>query len=252
VADVTSPPFITGARWSPFLLGLALAYAVFDTVAERLGSDRGQAGLAVGGLVVATTLLFERWRLGVPFASSVRRFGRPTLRGLVAALGVAALLGLVVPVYALATGSAVTMYPGWMALIPGLFVQAGVAEETLFRGYLFGHLRRGRTFWRAVVLAAGPFVLVHLVLFARLPWAVATASVLLAAIVPVPLAFAYELGGRTIWAPAVLHFAFQGIVKVVRVEGSAVTFALVWIAASAVLPFAVFSFGRNPMEPCPR
>jgi hypothetical protein len=78
------------------------------------------------------------------------------------------------------------------------------------------------------------------------------ASVLLAAIVTVPLAFAYELGGRTIWAPAVLHFAIQGIVKVVLVERSAVTFAFVWIAASAVLPFAVFSFGRNPMEPCPR
>ncbi len=58
----------------------------------------------------------------------------------------------------------------------------------------------------------------------------------------------YELAGRTLWAPAVLHFAIQGIVKVVVVGGSEVTFALVWIAASAVLPFVVFAFGRTPRE----
>lgn len=95
-------------------------------------------------------------------------------------------------------------------------------------------------------------MLVHLILFARLPWAIALASVLLAAIVTPPLAFAYELGGRTIWAPAVLHFAIQGMVKVGVVDGPAVSFALVWMAASAVLPFAVFAFGRNPLGPTRR
>jgi membrane protease YdiL (CAAX protease family) len=246
---VTTPPDISGRRWWPFGLGLVVTFAMFDVVATRLGSDRGQAGLVVGALVVAATLFVERGLLGEPFVRSIRRFGRPTGRGVAAALGVTALLVLVIPVYALATGSSVSMYPGWAALVPGLFVQAGIAEETLFRGYLFGLLRRGRTFWRAVLLAAGPFVLVHLILFVRLPWTIALASVLLAAVVTVPLAYAYELGGRTIWAPSILHVAIQGVVKVVVVDGTAATFALVWIAASAILPFAVLVFGRIPLDP---
>lgn len=240
------PPPISGARWWRLLFGLALAYVLFDMVAARLGSDRGQAGLAVGVLVVTATLLLERWLLGEPFADAARRFGPPTARGIVAALSATTLLALVVPAYVSFTGRRVEMYPDWMALIPGLFAQAGIAEEALFRGYLFDHVRRGRAFWRAVALAAGPFVLVHLILFARMPWTIALASVLLAAIVTVPLAFAYELGGRTIWAPALVHFAIQGIVKIIVVEGSAATFPLVWIAASAILPFAVFAFGRLP------
>jgi membrane protease YdiL (CAAX protease family) len=44
-----------------------------------------------------------------------------------------------------------------------------VAEEVLFRGYLFGHLRRGRSFWRAAVLSMLPFVCVHLLLFFTMP-----------------------------------------------------------------------------------
>lgn len=249
---MTPLPVIRGARWWPLVVGLVVTFLLFDTVAARLGSDRGQAGVPVCVLVVGATLLCDRWLLGEPVARSVRWFGSPTGRGLLAALVVTVLLALVVPAYALATGVRVSMFPGWVALIPGLVAQAGIAEETLFRGYLFGHLRRGRTFWRAVGLAAGPFVLVHLVLFARLPWSVALASVLLAAIVTVPLAYAFELGGNTIWAPAIVHAAIQGIVKVVVVEGPAMTFALVWIAASALVPFAMLAVRRQLAAPADR
>ena len=99
--------------------------------------------------------------------------------------------------------------------MPGLFAQAGIAEEVLFRGYLFGHLRRGRSFWRAALLSMLPFVAVHLLLFATMPWPIAAAALLLAVIVAFPLARLYELGGATIWAPALLHFVIQGTVKIV-------------------------------------
>lgn len=246
-----APISIAGTRWYRLLLGLALAFAVFDVTATMLGSDRGQAGLLVCALVVAVTILCERALLGVPFAQCVGRFGRPAGRGTVGALAVSALLALVVPAYGFATGVGVTMYPGWPMLVPGVFAQAGIAEEALFRGYLFGHVREGRTFRRAVVLAAVPFVAVHLVLFARLPWAVALASVLLAAISTAPLAYAYELGGRTIWPAAILHTAIQGIPKVVVVEGAALAFALTWIVASAVVPFAVFMWAPHRPEAPP-
>jgi hypothetical protein len=68
--------------------------------------------------------------------------------------------------------------------------------------------------------------------------------VLLAAIATLPLARAWELGGRTIWAPAILHTAIQGFVKIIVVEGSPDAFALTWIAVSAAAPFLVFAAGR--------
>ena len=57
-----------------------------------------------------------------------------------------------------ARGMTPAFYPGWISLLPGLFAQAGIAEEVLFRGYLFGHMRVGRTFWRAAAVSMLPFV----------------------------------------------------------------------------------------------
>ena len=94
----------------------------------------------------------------------------------------------------------------------------GVAEEALFRGYLFSRLRRNRSFWRASALASVSFVLVHLYLFVSLPWPVALASVLLATIISFPLAHLFELGGNTIWPSALLHFTVQGAVRVDQCE----------------------------------
>ncbi|MEO8259965.1 MAG: hypothetical protein ABI868_21650 [Acidobacteriota bacterium] len=42
------------------MVGLFAVFACFQWVATALGSDRGQAGLTVGGLVVAATLASER------------------------------------------------------------------------------------------------------------------------------------------------------------------------------------------------
>jgi hypothetical protein len=41
-------------------------------------------------------------------------------------------------------------------------------------------------------------------------WPVALAAVGLAVVLSFPLAYLFELGGRTIWAPAILHFRRAG------------------------------------------
>jgi membrane protease YdiL (CAAX protease family) len=134
---------------------------------------------------------------------------------------------------------------GWVWLIPGLFAQAGIAEETLFRGYLFGRLRTGRTFWRAAALSMVPFVAVHLVLFITMPFWVAMAALMLAVVTSFPMAQLFELGGSTIWPPALMHFVVQGTVKVTVLSGEAsAAFPLVWMLASAVLPLFVFLVPR--------
>jgi membrane protease YdiL (CAAX protease family) len=115
----------------------------------------------------------------------------------------------------------------------------------LFRGYLFRHLRGGRTFRDAALLSMVPFVLVHLVMFATLPWAVALAATVLAVIVSVPLAYLFELGGWTIWAPAIVHFVIQGALKVIVIPDGAVTeLPIIWMAAAAVVPFMAFAIPR--------
>jgi membrane protease YdiL (CAAX protease family) len=140
-----------------------------------------------------------------------------------------------------ARGLTLASYPGWTSLLPGLFAQAGIAEEALFRGYLFGHVRVGRTFWRAAGLSMLPFVAVHVILFFSMPWPIALASVLLAVVISFPLAHLFELGGGTIWAPALLHFVIQATVKVVVIPYGAESFALAWMAASALIPLLVFA-----------
>ena len=90
-------------------------------------------------------------------------------------------------------------------------------------------------------MAAVPFVIVHLYLLATLPWPVALASVLLATIISFPLAHLFELGGKTIWPPALLHFKVQGAGKVLELPGDTLI-PLVWIGASATVPWLALSF----------
>jgi len=233
--------------WLRLLLGLILVFALFHWSAAALGSDRGQAGLIVGALVVAATLAVQRvfFRQPVLLAAVAVGLDRPRVKGLLVAGGVGLILVSIVPLFARVTGGSVDLVPGWAALVPGLFAQAGVAEEALFRGYLFGHLRRGRSFWQAASVSMLPFVGVHLFLFFTMPWPIALAAVLLAVVISFPLAHLFELGGGTIWAPALLHFVVQGTVKIVVMSGdSAALFPIVWIAASGVVPMSALLIAR--------
>ena len=238
----------TGSEWVRLILGLMLVYALFHWSALELGSDRGQAGLVVAAIVVCGTLFVDGpWRREGNSRLHSIGLGRPRSNGLAVSAGICGVLLLVAPVYAVTTGSSLTMTDDWLWLVPGLFAQAGIAEEALFRGFLFSRLRAGRTFWRAATLSMLPFVFVHLTLFATLPFWIALAALGLAIVVSFPMARLFELGGSTIWPPALLHFVVQGAVKVLVVGGeSSAAFPIVWMIASAVLPLVVFLFQRRP------
>jgi len=104
---------------------------------------------------------------------------------------ITATLALVLPIAARLTATPLALRSDWLELVPGLFAQAGLAEELLFRGYLFGTLRENRGFWRAALLAMPPFLLVHLLLFATMSFPVAAAATLLSLVVSFPLARLY-------------------------------------------------------------
>ena len=225
------------------IVGLVLVYAVLQGMATALESLRGEAGIGIALAVVAGLMGVECFLFQRTPALALRELGlgRPSGAGLLLAAAISGALLGVLPGFALATGTTIALEPGWSAFLPGLFAQAGIAEEVLFRGYLFGHLRRGRSFWRAAVIATGPFVLVHLILFTSMAWPIALAAVVLSVTLSFPLARMYELAGRTIWAPAVVHTVVQGAIKVIAATGPAAAYLpLVWMAAAASLPFCVF------------
>jgi membrane protease YdiL (CAAX protease family) len=228
-------------------LGLLAGFAALQGSASALGSVRGEWGIVVGAIVVASLLAIECLLHGRSLCAAGLQLGlgRPVSRGLVAAFGLGLAMLAVIPIHFAITGARWAMYEGWLLLVPGLFAQGGIAEEALFRGYLFRRLRARRSFARAALVATPPFIAVHLLMFVNQPWMIALASVILAAIISIPLAWLFELGGNTIWAPAILHFVVQGALKVILVEGEAAeTLPLVWIAAAAVIPFAVFAVPR--------
>jgi porin len=134
------------------------------------------------------------------------------------------------------------LLPQWHLLLLGMFFQAGIGEETLFRGYLFGHLRNRHGFWQAAAFAAIPFVIVHLILFYSLPWSIATASILLSIAMSFPLSRLFEMNGDSVWAPAIVHFITQAGVKVVAASGEqAWIFPFFWIAVCALVPLIVYA-----------
>jgi membrane protease YdiL (CAAX protease family) len=128
----------------------------------------------------------------------------------------------------------------------GLFAQGGIAEELVFRGYLFGHLREGRSFWRAAGLATIPFFAVHLVLLATMSFPVALAATALSLAISFPLAHLYEISGRSIWPPAILHFIVQGAIKLVVVPDSEMMpMAVAWMVLAGTAPYLLFFIRRR-------
>ncbi|MCA1585658.1 MAG: hypothetical protein LC791_13120, partial [Acidobacteria bacterium] len=112
-------------------------------------------------------------------------------------------------------------------------------------GDLFGHLRQGRSFWHAAWISMGPFALVHLLLFVTMPWPIAAASVALAVVSSFPVAYLFELAHGSVWPPALLHFSIQAGAKMAIPDEAGPRFALVWMMASAVIPFAAFLVPRH-------
>ncbi len=226
------------------LFGVVAVFVLFQLVASELGSTRGEAGVIVGLVVVAALLIIEQVLFGGTYANAARTIGldQPKARGIIVAIVIAKLMLFSVALFAWLTGTAFSLYPNWHVLMIGLFFQAGIAEESLFRGFLFGHLRQRHTFGKAVLLAAIPFVLVHLILFYSLPWSLAGASILLAIAMSFPLSKLFEIGGDTIWAPAIVHFAAQAVAKLLVAEGErAWLFPFFVISVSAVTPLVVYA-----------
>ena len=100
----------TVSQWTRLVAGVAVVFALFHWTAQALGSDRGQAGILIGLLVVTATLVVEAVLFGQRPVSAARSLGLglPRAGGLAAAVAVCVALLLVVPIFAKASGASPT------------------------------------------------------------------------------------------------------------------------------------------------
>jgi len=79
-------------------------------------------------------------------------------------------------------------------------------------------------------------------LFLLMPAPVAAAATGLAVATSFPLSRLYDAGGRTIWAPAIVHTAINAV-KLLDLGGGAgaALFAVSWMACAAAVPFLAFA-----------
>lgn len=226
-------------------------FLAFERSAKWLGSLRGEHGLLVVLIVVGLLVVLERPR-GGRTRDTLRTLGcraaRPVAFVMAVLLSAALIGGL--PAIASVLDMRLAMRDGWLSLAIGMVLQGGIAEEVLFRGYLFERVRRGRSFGRAAVFAAVPFTAVHTLLFVSLEVMVAGAALALALAISFPLAWLFERAGRSIWPGALLHASIQAPIKLVETSDAQAfgIVATIWMGLCATLPWLVFLLRPAPGE----
>jgi membrane protease YdiL (CAAX protease family) len=231
-----------------FLLGFALLYGVLAGLAEMDAS--GRFGPAILAAVLLVGLLVERLLDGTGPAAALRRLGlgRPGGWALLVALAVAGLVQLVYPLVAAMAGAAPELRPGWPWLLIGIFAFHGLAEELVWRGYAFRRLRAGRSFGAAVWWTMPLLAATHLPIVVRSGPAVGLAAMAVAAVTALPLAYLYETGRATIWAPAIVHTGIDSF-KLVEIPAAALmTFSLALAAISLTIPLLALAVPRRVLE----
>ncbi len=202
-------------------------------------------GACIVSASVLGVLLWAQYRFfGDSLPTAVRHTGLQSITagGLAPGLVIAAALLLSYPVLGRLTGAAIVPTDRWAWNLAGTFLTGGLAEEALFRGFLFSRLRRVYTFRRAALISAGFFTLAHLLLFTYLAWPIALLSTLLAAGTAVPLAYLFERGEGTIWSPALVHTAIRTIGVVFTASENYPLLAAAWMLSCLVVPYLVLLF----------
>lgn len=243
----------TWRSWVGFLATWGVAWFVLD----RLASSPPRpvtATCALGGaflVLVAGERIVDRTAARDLLA--VRAFRRFKGRG----VAVAAVAGLAY-VAALLSGASVLgidleLRSDWPLVLVGVLVLHGLAEELVWRGFAFARLRSVTTFRAAVLWSIPLIALTHTPILINEGLLVGSLAVLTAAVTCLPFAYVWEHGGRTIWAPALLH----GLIGTWQLfdRSYPLSFSMVVLLASITVPLMVIGADRvlrghhaNPQE----
>jgi membrane protease YdiL (CAAX protease family) len=217
------------------------AWAALDRLATSPPTI-SSALLALGGagVVLATgEMLLGRPLRALPGTLGL---GRPRSQALLVALLVGAAVVGTYLVGAALTGVTLRLRPEWPAVLVAVLLFNGVAEELVWRGFAFGHLRRAMPFRAAVGWSVPLVALTHVPIILGNGALIGLLAVATAAVTCLPFARLWERGGRTIWAPACLHGLIDTWQLLERTYPP--WFPIVVVAASTVVPLAVLLVPR--------
>jgi len=200
---------------------------------------------AAGGVLFLSSLLTSTGTT----AERAQRLGlgRAKPRALLAASVAGALVITTYVVGAALLGTELTLRSDWPSVLVGALLFHGLAEELVWRGCAFAHLRDRYPFWRAIAWSVPLIALTHVSIIASNGIAVGALAVLTAAVTCLPFAYLWEQAGRSVWAPAILH-GLQGTWQLFeRNYGDGFKFLI--LGASLVVPLTAFLFRRSFFEP---
>lgn len=213
----------TAAEGLPYIVNAAIVFAV----------------------VLITMLLLNKWFFEKKFKATTNEIGFKTtsIQKIVPGIIISVALLLMFPVLALLLDTKLSLAENWHLNAIGLFLTGGLAEEMVFRGYLFGSLRKQMSFKKATLVSTAIFSLAHLLLFTYFDWPIALMSTILAIGISLPFAFLFERGEDTVWSPALVHTTIRTIGMVVTTgEDKFTILASAWMLASLIIPFVILLF----------
>ncbi|HRI61649.1 MAG TPA: CPBP family intramembrane metalloprotease [Saprospiraceae bacterium] len=213
--------------------GFTLIFITIDRVAAYFGPDDLTTGFwaaAIIAVVIAIVLEILVFKHKLPAAIRFLGFGRPHKRTLIVTAVVCGLTLLYFPIFSSLTGASVSIPDNWLWKLSGIVAIHGIAEEVLFRGFVFHHLRAGRTFHQAAFLSMLVFAIAHVYLFTYMPAPLALFATFLALASTYPFAYLFEQGNNTIWAPALFHTGVHAVSFFVISESHAMIAGMVWMS----------------------
>jgi membrane protease YdiL (CAAX protease family) len=221
-------------------------------VLDRLAPSPPLPVTALVPLVLAGAVLVgaEVWLGGLDLREVPDRLGlgRAPARVLVAAtlVGCAVIATMIAGTWALDLD--VELRGNWPAVVVGALLFHGVAEELVWRGFAFGHFRQTSSFRGAVKRSIPLIALTHVPIVVTNGLAVGLLAVLSAAVTCLPFSYLRERG-HSIWGAAILHGCIDMWQVVARPVP--VTFSVVILLASILVPLTTFAFGDRLFGPQP-
>lgn len=233
------------------LLGALLLFLILQIGSTWLAPrmDQTWSQPLVAAVMLTLALLLEKLFWGRQPLAALRMlgFGRTNGQAVAVAAILSALMLLFFPIFAWVTGATVGLRPDWWWIAIGAVAVNGIAEETLFRGFVFGHLRRegqGKSFRQAALLSLPIFVAVHLLVFVQNPFVLGVLATLIALVAAFPLAYLFEQAGFSLWPTVILHTVVH-VIRLVEIrEPFSMTAVLVWMILQVGAPFLIYAFRR--------
>lgn len=234
-------------RLYSFLVSFVIIFALFyglGLVTANL--DWTWARILIGLITVSGVTLTWSLIARMPIRQSFWKvgFGVPDWRTVGIATGISTIMLAFFPLYAGLTNVSLPLQNNWPWILVGIIAGVGIAEESLFRGYVFGFLRENRSFWNAATLSMVLFGAMHLLLLLWLPFPIAIAAIILAIIAAYPSAYLFEKANRTIWPSAILHTTALATNLFEIPAELTVSLSLLWIGVVVIGLLLVFVAGR--------